>query len=353
MAYTTIDDPSAHFQAVAYTGGGNSSSVTFGGNSDLQPDFLWIKRRDSADNSKVFDTSRGVGSGNEPYLTTVSDEQEQSYNYLASMDSDGFTHNTTDSSTGASGNTYVAWGWKANGGTRTTNTESGNNPGGGYQANTTSGFSIVDYTGTGAEGTMAHGLGAKPDFIIIKTRATGNWNVYHKSITADKYLLLSTTAAETDTTSRFNDTEPTSTVFTINTSADVNGDGTTYIAYAFRSIQGYSKFGTYTGNGNADGAFIYTGFKPAWVMTKQTNGTNNWHIHDNKRNLFNPVNTQLKADANNADDTPSGGENSRDFLSNGFKFRHADHNNQAHTYIYMAFAEQPFVSSEGVPCTAR
>ena len=146
MAYTTIDDPSAHFQAVTYTGGGNDSSVTFGGNSDLQLDFLWVKRRDSADNSKVFDTSRGIGGGDEPYLTTVSNEAEQTYAYLTSVNSDGFTWDTTDNSTGASGNTYVGWGWKANGGT--TSTDTSGDIDGVIQANTTAGFSIVTFTGS-------------------------------------------------------------------------------------------------------------------------------------------------------------------------------------------------------------
>jgi len=353
MAYTAIDDSSAYFQTTLYTGNGSSGhAITNGGNSDLQPDWIWIKKRDTADHNS-FDSSRGASK----HLAQNASQAEQDVSGVTAFNSDGFTLGTNGDSNYNTGS-FVAWQWKVNGGTRTTFTESGANPGGGYQVNTTAGFSIVDYTGTGSAGNVTHGLGATPEMIIAKNRdQDGNWVVYHHKNTSapeTDYLEWNETSATTDSNTRWNDTAPTSTVFTVGTEHDSGGaDAEKYIAYVFKSIQGYSKFGTYTGNGNADGAFIYTGFKPAWVMTKQTNGTNHWHIHDNKRNLFNPVNTQLKADANNADDTPGGGENSRDFLSNGFKFRHADHNNQAHTYIYMAFAEQPFVTSGGVPCTAR
>jgi len=348
MAYTTIDDPSAHFQTALYSSDSSSVTVTNGGNSDLQPDWIWIKVRNGTNNHNTFDTSRGVANRLKP--DTDDDEDGSSG---VSVSSDGFATGTSlgDINNTSGSNNYVAWQWKANGGTRTTNTESGDNPAGGYQANTTAGFSIIDYTGTGATGTMAHGLGAVPHMIFFKTRATGNWNVYHKSITADKYLLLSTTAAETDDNSRFNDTEPTSTVFTLDTAADVNGDGTNYIAYAFAPIQGYSKFGSYTGNGNADGTFVYTGFKPAWLMIKKSSGTEGWHILDYKRDV-NENNTRLQAEVSNAEDTS---EDGLDMLSNGFKIRTTwgGHNTSGGTYVYMAFAEHPFVSSEGVPCTAR
>jgi hypothetical protein len=359
MAYTTIDDPSAYFQAVTYTGGGNSSSVTFGGNSDLQPDFLWIKRRDSADNSKVMDTSRGVGSGNEPYLTTVSNEQEQSYNYLASMDSDGFTHNTTDSSTGASGNTYVAWGWKANGGSTTTNDASATSVGSidsVYQANTTAGFSIVTYTGTGSAGTIAHGLGVVPTMIIIKERSSNSeWQVYHVGIGATKRLELNLTNAETTTSDTWNDTTPTSSVFSIGTSGEVAENTQTYVAYCFAEKQGYSKFGSYTGNGNADGPMVFCGLKPAWVLWKETGNSNDWYIIDGKINPSNQSDIKISPDSSDAESDGGGSYNGIDILSNGFKVRtsNSGNNRSGGTYIYMAFAEHPFVSSEGVPATAR
>ena len=218
MAYTTIDDPSAHHQAVLYTGAGNNSSVTFGGNSNLQVDWLWVKRRDSANNSKVFDTSRGMGSGDEPYFTTISAEKEQTFGYLTSVDSDGFTWDNVDNSVGTSSNTYVAWGWKANGGTRTTFTESSNNPGGGYQANTTAGFSIVDYTGTGGNGTVSHGLGAVPTMMIIKNRdQDDDWVVYFEALGNTKAMFLNNTDPVYTLTDLFNSTTPTSSVFTVGT----------------------------------------------------------------------------------------------------------------------------------------
>ena len=351
MAYTTINDPSAHHQSVAYTGAGNNSSVTFGGNSDLQLDWLWVKRRDSTDNSKVFDTSRGIGSGNEPYLTTISGEQEQTYAYLTSVDSDGFTWDTVDSSTGTSSNTYVAWGWKANGGTTANNT-SGDIGTSVVQANTTAGFSIVLYTGNNTGGsTVGHGLGGVPEWIITKSRAAAKpWVIYHVGMGNTKSIKLNATDAAATDSSAWSNTTPSSTTFTLG-NGDSNHTGT-MLAYCFRSIQGYSKFGSYTGNGSTDGPFIYTGFKPAWLMVKGTSsGSREWFMFDSIRDTFNPFNSYVKAEANDAEADSTFG----DFLSNGFKVRSdgASYNANGEQFIYMAFAEHPFVSSEGVPTTAR
>ena len=356
MAYTAIDDPSAHHQTVIYTGGGNDSSVTFGGNSDLQLDFLWVKRRDDSDNSKVFDTSRGIGGGDEPYLTTVSNEAEQTYAYLTSVNSDGFTWDTTDNSTGASGNTYVAWGWKANGGTRVTFTESGDNPAGGYQANTTAGFSIVDYVGTGGAGTVSHGLGVAPYVVILKARdgsdSNEHWRVGHNSMAWTHRMQLNETNAKSDDDGVFNDTAPTSSVFTIGDGDKINTNDENMIAYVWAPIQGYSKFGSYTGNGDADGPFVYTGFKPAWTIIKRSDTSNDgWYIHDSTRSPFNQIDKAVKANLNSAE----GGEIIH-YVSNGFKHRigaNANFNADGGTYIYMAFAEEPFVTSTGIPATAR
>jgi hypothetical protein len=350
--YTAIDDPSAHFQVKAYTGtGGTDEAFTNDGNSDLQPDLIWIKPRNFADNHVLTDSTRGVDVQLYANLTVGDDSFTIG---VESFDSDGFSLNSWNN-VNDTDDTFVAWQWKANGGSRTTNAEDGNNPAGGYQANTTAGFSIVDYTGTGAAGTMAHGLGAVPDLIMVKNRDENDaWAVYHSANTAapeTDYLVLDTTAATADDDAFWNDTAPTSTVFTVNTAHNVNADGENYIAYCFRSVQGYSKFGIYTGNGDDDGTFVYLGFKPAWVLTKQNGGNNYWHIHDNKRNPFNVVGKELKANVTFVEADPAGGENNRDFVSNGFKFTDYDHNNHAYTYIYMAFAEQPFVTSGGVPCT--
>ena len=360
MAYTTIDDPSVYFQTTIYTGnGGNDHNITNTGNSNLSPDWIWLKNRGRADSHVVYDTSRsptGTMKLLHPDLDLV--EADDGAGTFVSFDSDGFTVGANGFRNNFSDDTYVAWQWKANGGTRTTNTESGNNPAGGFQANTTAGFSIVDYTGTGSAGTMAHGLGAVPHMILFKNRGEADdWAVYHQGNTSapeTDFLRLNTNGATTDNSNFMNDTAPTSSVFTVGTGDKVNADGETYIAYCFTEKQGYSKFGSYTGNGNADGPFIYTGFKPAWILFKATAGTENWGIFDNRRNTQtgNPRDIYLMPSANNADSSES---DSVDFLSNGFKWRISSgfRNADAVNFIYMAFAESPFVSSEGVPTTAR
>ena len=354
MAYTTIDDPSAHFQTATYTGNAGALNIVNGGNSDSQPDLVWRKDRGATKSHRLVDSSRGV---QEAIRSNADSAEGTDTGLVTAFNSDGFSHNSTDTAWNGSGDTYVAWQWKANGGTRTTNTESGNNPAGGYQANTTAGFSIVDYTGTGAAGTMAHGLGAVPTCMIIKNRGESvDWGVYHQEMSSagnDSYLELNTNDATATAGTMWNDTTPTSSVFTIGSNTKTNKDAIAYIAYVFTPIQGFSKFGSYTGNGNADGVFVYTGFKPAWVMQKRTNNSTDahWHIFDVKRNTYNPRNTRLEGNNNFADSTGEGA----DFLSNGFKWRSNDvrYNGSDDTYIYMAFAEHPFVSSEGVPCTAR
>jgi hypothetical protein len=350
MPFSNIDKGSKYFNTVLYTGNGSTQSITGVG---FQPDWVWTKSRSNAVGNLVHDVLRGTNKSLSTRETRA--EETDSPTSLTSFNSDGFSLGSNTGING-SGYTFVSWNWLANG------TGSSNTAGtisSTVSANTTSGFSIVSYTGTGANATVGHGLGVAPKVVIVKKRSSGadDWYVNHTSAsaTAGSYLKLnSTQAVITGSASRWNNTNPTSTLFTIGTDAGLNGSGATYIAYCFAEIKGYSKFGSYTGNGSADGTFVYTGFKPAWVMTKERSGANSWHIHDNKRNLFNVVNTQLKAESSGADDTPAGGENSRDFLSNGFKFRNSDHNNQSgQTYIYMAFAENPFVSSNGIPTTAR
>jgi len=355
MAYTTIDDPSAHFQTAIYTGNGSSGlAITNGGNSDLQSDLVWIKNRDSADDWHIVtDTSRGLTKN---LFTNDSNVEVTHTGRVLSITSDGFTVGD-DVNVNTNTEKYVAWQWKANGGTRTTNTESGNDPGGGYQANTTAGFSIVDYTGTGGAGTMAHGLGAVPKLIMVKNRtAATDWAVYHASNTAapeTDYLVLNENSATADSSDFWNDTAPTSTVFSLGTHDRVNDDSETLIAYLFAEKQGYSKFGGYTGNGNADGPFVYTGFKPAWLMVKKTNDAKGWHIHDNVRPSYNPSTNKVSADSTAAEATSS--EYILDLLSNGFKLRSSDNeqNGSGETWVYMAFAEAPLVNSNGVPCNAR
>ena len=359
MAYTTIDDPSEYFHTLLYTGNGNDDrAITNSANSgNFQPDWLWIKERSSTSSHRLFDSSRGASKridANTDSAEGTDTSQQKSF------DSNGFTVGTSGS-TNANGDTYVAWQWKANGGTTSSFTESGNNPGGTIQTNTTAGFSIITTTGTGNTGTIAHGLGAVPEIIISKQRSNAeNWAIYHGSNTdapETEILTLNTTDATADNANGYNDTAPTSSVFTVHTKNEVNTDARTYVHYVFTPIQGYSKFGSYTGNGNADGPFVYTGFKPAWVMIKRTSGTENWVLWDNKRDPFNNFYHVLLPNASSAEDTSNAGSGGRyvgDFLSNGFKLRNThDTSNSSSDYIYMAFAESPFVSSEGVPTTAR
>ena len=364
MAYTTIDDPSVYFQTTLYTGTGSDQNIVNGGNSDLQPDWVWVKDRSATNDHKLTDSNR-LGSGGGPTRTLESnttvveyDDNDSGTEATKTFNTDGFTIGP-NGNYNTDGNTYVAWQWKANGGTRTTNTESGDNPAGGYQANTTAGFSIVDWTGTGgAGGLMAHGLGAVPHTIITKTRSHANaWAVYHHKNTdapETDYLKLDSDAATADNVNRWNDTAPTSTNLVLGDVGGVNGNDQTQIAYVFTEIQGYSKFGSHTGNGDADGPFNYTGFKPAWVMIKETGATGSWHIFDNKRKVGNPSDSILYADLSNVEATSQTG-NPIDILSNGFKCRGGgnDTNLDGGTYVYMAFAESPFVSSKGVPTTAK
>jgi len=351
MAYTTIDDPSAHFQTKIYTGNGGSASITNDGNSNLQPDWIWIKRRTNVgSNHQLHDTSRGLSKAMESNSTSA---EYDSVTLTAT--SDGFSMNSSAGSHNQSSNNYVAWQWKANGGSTTSVSASGTVLAGTYQANTTAGFSIMTYTGEDdTVNTVTHGLGAVPAWIIVKGRGSGrHWRIYHHRNTSapeTDYLRLNETGATTDDVNYWYDTAPTSSVFSISTANDVNANTETYVAYAFAEVQGYSKFGSYTGNNSTDGPFVYTGFTPAWVMIKRTDGgTNNWPIWDYERGVYNGARAELYANLNNAEATDS----AIDILSNGFKLRNASTEwNNGTNYIYMAFAKHPFVSSKGVPTTA-
>ena len=336
---TQADD---HFNTALYTGNGGTIDITVG----FQPDFSWYKCRAGGTNRwhYLFDSNRGANKalyGNDTY---TEDSQTPTFN-TQSFQSNG-TRIVRDNGDHLNfdGDTYVSWNWKANGGTRTTFAEIGNNPAGGYQANTTAGFSIVDYIGTGDEGTIAHGLGVVPTMMIIKNRDVADaWAVYHGSNTsapATDYLVLNTTAATVDAATYWADTAPTSSVFTVHDAHNVNADGENYIAYVFADVEGYSKFGSYTGNGNADGAFVYFGFRPAFVMTKRTDTTANWVSVDTAQNPFNVTDAGIQMNTGIAQGTGY----ANDFLSNGMKIRvsGATVNASGGTYIYMAFAEAPF-----------
>ena len=352
MAYTTIDDPSAYFQTALYTGNGGSSTqvVTNDGNSDLEPDWIWLKNRTSARWHLVNDSSRGASYNIYPNEEDAEDVGGSGGNTsITSFNSDGFTlaTDTNDGGWNEQGDSHVAWQWKANGGTTSTDTNGAVNST--VQANTTAGFSIVTWTSAGST-NVGHGLGVAPNLIIMKARnGAENWLVSSDEIDWTKRIRLNLTNGSA-TSSAFGQA-PTSSIFYCHpATASYN-----YVAYCFAEKQGYSKFGSYKGNSNADGPFIYTGFKPAWIMFKKTSGADGWGIFDNKRgyqNATNPLDAYLQPNANNAE---SGESDSIDFLSNGFKWRISSgfRNESGSTFIYMAFAESPFVSSESVPTTAR
>jgi len=345
MAYTTIKKPSDYFNTKLYTGTGAELAITGVG---FQPDWTWIKRRDAVANGGMFDNVRGA---TKLLSSSQTDGEQTLAQSLKSFDSDGFTLGTgTNGYVNTSGSTTVAWNWLAS------NTTASNTDGSitsTVSANTTSGFSIVKYTGNDTAGaTVGHGLGAIPKVIIIKRYTdVRSWPVYHYSIGNGNKLYLDLNYASASSTN-WNSTTPDSSVFTISEASDVNGGGgaSDYIAYCFAEVKGFSKFGSYTANASTDGTFTYTGFKPAFLMIKSINLNEGWFMYDTKRSTYNVVENFLLAHGSNAEETSTA--NSVDILSNGFKIRTTDSRlNSSGSYIYMAFAEEPLVGDN--PCTAR
>jgi hypothetical protein len=368
MAYTTINKSTEHFNTLTYTGTGSSSTKTGVG---FQPDLTWVKARDNTTWHYLYDAVRGAGNNTEIHSNSGQAEGlsgSSTYGYLSAFTSDGFStvmgSNTGTDGFNKSGTDFVAWNWKA-GDSNTSVSASGSGNGAinacTYRANTTAGFSIVKYTGrnsdisNGQETKVAHGLGVKPDFIIIK-RLDGSsieW-VVRASFTplkSDYHLSLNLNNARTGSYYVGNGDNDDATHFVVGNSGRTNENGNEFIAYVFSSKTGFSKFGTYTGNGSSDGTFVYTGFKPAFVMIKHTNGTSNWTINDTGRDPTNVNNLRLFPNQNVAE---SSGSDSMDMLSNGFKLRSTDggNNGSGDTYIYMAFG-QSLIGSNNVPCTAR
>ena len=331
MAYTDVDDSESFFQVKLYTGNGSDDhAITLDGTTDMQPDLVWTKNREaetSDDPHLWFDSVRGATK----YISSNSSAAEATdADTLDAFQSDGFKIDD-DTKINTNSETYVAWCWKES---------------------ATSGFDIVTYSGTGSGTTNAHSLSAKPGWMLAKNKgATGGWMAWHKGLpdSGDKVLYFHLNSAIQDE-QMFNDTEPTSSVFSV--SADSNLSSNTYVAYLWAEKKGFSKFLNYVGNSSVDGKFLYCGFKPAFVMTKRTDTTSAWYVWDNKREGFNPTNNPLFAYHPSVENT---GTVRIDFLSNGFKFRHADsdHNGSSGKYIFMAFAEAPLVNSNGVPCNAR
>jgi hypothetical protein len=352
MAYTNIDLPTDYFRIKTYTGNATANTpITWNETNNMQPDWLWFKNRSQAQSHAIFDVLRGVtkrlssnGTGGDSTELTN----------LDSFDTNGFTVDY-EAIVNGSGDSMVAWGWKANGAgvSNTSGTITST-----VSANTTSGFSIVSYTGTGSTATVGHGLGVTPKMLIVKKRdsAGTDWTVWGSvlggTVGSEKIALNGTVAKSTGLNSSwFNNTAPTSTLFTIGTQSDLNSSGGTYIGYCFAEVKGFSKAFSYTGNGSTDGSFIYCGFLPSFVLLKRTDSAGfNWVIHDNKRDINNPDSAYLHPNTSGSEST----DRDIDLLSNGFKMRNSNTtwNASGGTYIGIAFASNPFVSSKGIPVCA-
>ena len=336
--YTQIDNPELFFQCKIYTGTGSELAITLDGDENMQADLVWSKNRDQSEGHKIFDSVRGA---TKFIMSNNTDAESTAAQTLKSFDSDGVTIGT-DADMNTSSEKNVLWCWKES---------------------ATAGFDILTFTGNATSNqTISHNLSAVPKcFHIKRLDQASNWCSYHEGLGgANKNVFLNTTHASQTDTGIWNNTLPTSSVFSVGNNIDSNGNGASHVWYGWSEVQGFSKFGKYTGNGgssvvsNADGTFDYTGFRPAWVMIKRTDTTNQWGIGDTKRDVDNPVQHHLFSESTQAEGGASS-YNNFDILSNGFKLRSGDlwTNASGGTYIYMAFAEAPFVNSNGVPCNAR
>ena len=337
MAYTTIDDPSAYFKVQLYTGNGTAigsggNAITFGDtDTNMQPDMVWIKSRSTGEHHMVFDAVRG---STKALNTSRTNAEATNTEFINTFGSDGFTVGSNDK-VNYNTATFVSWCWKES---------------------ATAGFDIVSFTGNATDDRdISHSLSAVPHFWVTRNRPDAeDWLVYHHKNTSapeTDYLMLNATSATADNSIVWSDEAPTSSVYTVGTANSVNGNTDAMITYLWSEKQGFSKFGSYTGNGNADGPFVYTGFRPALVIIKNTAATQNWTMNDNKRLGYNVDNNILFPNHAGAENT---GDN-MDLLSNGFKIRWNDgvNNTSGQVFTYMAWAEAPFVNSNGVPCNAR
>jgi len=335
MAYTTIDNPELYFQCKNFSGNAGTQALTFDNtDTSMQPDMVWLKKRNATAHHHIVDSVRGVGR----YLfSNLSNAEggdgfsDDGNDLLRSFDSNGFTIDAGEDAN-ASGATGISWCWKES---------------------ATAGFDIVSFTGNGSARTISHSLSAVPNMIIVKNRdEVENWCVNHTSIANTKALILNTTTAELTDSKFWNDTSATSSVFTVGNGTEVNGSSDNMIAYLFANKQGAVKCGSYTGNGNADGTFVFCGLRPAFILLKNTTtSSRDWMMYDNKRQGYNGANNYIVTNTNGADQTGI----EIDILSNGFKARSSATglNASGVTHVFMAFAEQPFVNSKGVPCNAR
>jgi hypothetical protein len=337
MSTPTIPAGNLFMNATLYTGNGSTQSITNGASGQsFQPDLVWCKiRSPNAYDHRLADSVRGVNLS----LTSNNTNAEASYSGVTAFNSNGFTLGSSGTGINESGSSFVGWQWKANGAAVSNTAGSITSQ---VSANTTSGFSVITYTGTGANATVGHGLGVAPSMIIVKKRSASgdDWVCYNSNLGNTQFIRLNTTAAAA-TFNLWQNTTPTSSVFSISTDTSVNGSTATYVAYCWSQIAGYSAFGSYTGNGSADGPFVYTNFRPRFILIKRTDGgAGSWFMYDTSRNTYNAATTPLQANTSDAELTGR----DIDVLSNGFKCRSTDGNinTSSGTYVYAAFAENPF-----------
>ena len=349
--YTAVDDPSAYFKVQLYTGNGSGSRAIAFDDTDtnLLPDFVWIKTRSFSDNHELYDSVRGV---QKRVMSNDNGAEETRSQGLLAFSSDGFTIGTSDG-VNKDTETYVSYNWKA--ATSFTNDASSTGIGtidSSGSVSDVTGFSICTYTGTGSNATIKHGLSSAPHVVWTKQRnATQKWITYNKSLGATNTLHLDTAEAIQDN-SAFNDTDPTTSVFSVGTIVNSNESSGTYVAYSFAPVQGHFATGKYIGNSSTDGPYVHCGFRPAFILGRNTTASQHWFMVDNERSPYNGDSRWLKADGSNDELTNLVNP---DFLANGFKIRSNNdiYNDSGETHVWMAWAESPFVNSNGVPNNAR
>ena len=350
MAYTTINKPSDHFRIKTYAGNSTASrGITFDESSNMKPDWVWIKELDAVINHYGFDAVRGATKALSQ--NTSGTESTKDSTWFNSFDTNGFTIGTEDN-INDTGDNYIAWCWKASNATAISNTDGSITSS--VSANTTAGFSIVTYTGTGSAATVGHGLNSAPTYMVIKNLGQArNWANYHSAYSPSKNAEWNTAiAAESNGAAMYNSTAPTSSVFSVGTATSTNESGENFVAYCFHEVKGYSKIGTYIGQGSAK-PFVYTGFKPAFLIIKRTAGTDEREIYNSKRLGYNSANYHLNLNDSAAEATLS---DRIDLLSNGFKITATSSgplNADGAEYNYIAIAEAPIVGTNNVPATAR
>ena len=344
MSYITFQ-PSDHFNVKLYTGNGSTQSITGVG---FQPDFVWIKDRTNTYDNAVFDAIRGA---TKRIVTNSGNGESTASTDLTSFESDGFNLGA-GSNVNNNSNNFVSWNWKMNGAGSSNSDGSVTST---VSVNSTADMSIVTWTGTGSAATIGHGLSGTPDYIIVKCLASGeNWMIWSNLMAANEYLRLSTNAAIATGSNEWNNTLPAASVFTVGSENTTNKSGAGMVAYCFKNVKGFSHAGSYIGNGNGNGIFAYTGFKPKFILFKRAvGGTDSWFINDTARATFNPSTAYMRPNETSAEGTSSA--HKIDIVSNGFKVRSTDtaYNTSGNTYTYLAFAEEPLVSSNNLPATAR